>query len=195
MNQTLENPVQKLWQDQPVEGIKMSVEAIHLRAGKFERRITGRNLRESVASVVLIIAFGYFFVTAPNPLLRITWGLFIAGMIWLTVQLWRKGTPRTMPENLAAATSISFFRSELERQRDLLKNVWPWYLSPLVPGYIALNFAWVLAPSRPASWTTILLFDLCFVAIFFGVWKFNQRAARCLQRSIDELSAAENAQR
>ena len=75
MNQTLENPAQKLWQDQPVEGMKMSVEAVRLRAGKFERRIARRNLRESVASAVVIIAFGYFFVTAPNTLLRITWSI------------------------------------------------------------------------------------------------------------------------
>ena len=192
MNQTLENPAQKLWQDQPVEGMKMSVEAVRLRAGKFERRIARRNLRESVASAVVIIAFGYFFVTAPNILLRITWGLFIAGMIWLTVQLRRKGSPRTMPEDLGAATSVSFFRSELERQRDLLKNVWPSHLGPLVPGYVALNLAWVFAPPRPTSWMTILVLDLFFVAIFFGVWKLNQRAARCLQRSIDEVSATGN---
>ncbi len=192
MNQTLENPAQKLWQDQPVEGMKMSVEAVRLRAGKFERRIARRNLRESVASAVVIIAFGYFFVTAPNILLRITWGLFIAGMIWLTVQLRRKGSPRTMPEDLGAATSVSFFRSELERQRDLLKNVWPSHLGPLVPGYVALNLAWAFAPPRPTSWMTILVLDLFFVAIFFGVWKLNQRAARCLQRSIDEVSATGN---
>jgi hypothetical protein len=194
MNQSLENPAQKLWQDQPVEGMKMSVEAVRLRAGKFERRIARRNLRESVASAVVVIAFGYFFVTAPNPMLRITWGLFIAGMIWLTVQLRRKGTPRTMPEDIGAAPSVSFFRSELERQQDLLKNVWPWHLGPLVPGYIALNLAWVLAPARPTSWMTILVLDLCFIAIFFGVWKWNQRAARCLQRSIDEVSSVESKQ-
>jgi hypothetical protein len=191
MNQTLENPAQKLWQDQPVEGIKMSVEAVRLRAGKFERRIARRNLRESVASVVVIIAFGYFFVTAQNTPLRITWGLFIAGMIWLTVQLRRKGTPRTMPEDIGSATCVSFFRSELERQRDLLKNIWPWHLGPLVPGYIALNFAWAFAPPRPTTWMTMLAFDLCFAAVFYGVWRLNQRAARCLQRSIDEISSVE----
>ncbi len=192
MNQTLENPAQKLWQDQPVEGMKMSVEAVRLRAGKFERRIARRNLRESVASGVVIIAFGYFFVTAPNPMLRITWGLFMAGMIWLTVQLRRKGSPRTMPGDLGAATSISFFRSELERQRDLLKNIWPWHLGPLVPGYIALNIAWAFAPPHPTSWWVMLAFDLFFAAVFYGVWKLNQRAARCLQRSIDEVSATGN---
>jgi len=27
------------------------------------------------------------------------------------------------------------------------------------------------------------------VLLFIGVWKMNQRAAKCLQRSIDELNA------
>ncbi len=192
MNQALENPAQKLWQDQPVEGMNMSVESVRLRAGKFERRIARRNLRESVASVFAIAAFGYFFFTASNTPFRVTWGLCIAGMIWQLVQLRRKSSPRTMPEDLGTATSVSFFRSELERQRDLLKNVWPSHLGPLVPGYVALNLAWVFAPPRPTSWMTILVLDLFFVAIFFGVWKLNQRAARCLQRSIDEVSATGN---
>ncbi|HEY1678003.1 MAG TPA: hypothetical protein VGG04_09875 [Candidatus Sulfotelmatobacter sp.] len=195
MNQTLENPAQQIWQTQPVEGTKMSAEAIRLRAGKFERRIMRRNLRELIASVIVTIAFGYFCIAAPNALWRTTWGLFIAGTVWVMFQLRRKGTPRTMPEDIGAATSVGFFRSELERQRDLVKNVWPWYLAPLVPGYIALNLAWVLAPLRPTPWTTILALDLFFAAIFLGVWKLNQRAARCLQRSIDELARAESEQR
>src|SRR5262249_33306708 len=146
----------------------------------------------SIASVGVIFFLGYFLATAPNNLLRFTWGLFIAGMIWVMVQLRRKGSPKTMPADIGASTCVSFFRSELERQRDMVKNVWPWYLAPLVPGYIALNFAWVLAPLRPIGWKTILVLDLFFIAVFYGIWKLNQRAARCLQRSIDELSAAEN---
>ncbi|MGH9494831.1 MAG: hypothetical protein ACRD3B_07535 [Candidatus Sulfotelmatobacter sp.] len=191
MNPTLENPAQQIWQSQPVEGVKMSAEAIRLRAGKFERRIVRRNLRELVASAFVIVVFGYFFLAAADMPLRITWGLFIAGMIWLTVQLRRKGTPRAMPENISTASGVSFFRSELERQRDLLKNVWPWHLGPLVPGYVALNIAWILGTPRPVSWKLILALDLCFLGIFWGVSKMNQRAAGCLQRSIDELSAAE----
>lgn len=166
----------------------MSADAIRLRATKFERRISRRNLRESVASIFVIVFFGYFFATTPSILLRITWALFIAGMIWVVIALRVKGTPRTMPAAMGSSSSLEFFRSELERQRDLLKNVFPWYLAPLIPGYLALNIAYAYLFRRPSLWAALGVLDLIFVAVFVGVWWMNQRAARCLQRSIDELN-------
>jgi len=181
------NQAQQVWQSQPVEGIRMSADAIRLRAGKFERKIRRRNLRESIASLLVIVGFSYFFATSPEILLRITWGLFIAGMIWVLVALQTKANPKSMPATAIGASScLDFFRSELEHQRDALKNVWTWYLAPLVPGYIALNVAWF--HNFPHSrWVGFVVLDVVFVAIFVGVWKMNQHAARCLQRTIDDL--------
>jgi hypothetical protein len=190
MNDSLNNQAQQIWQSQPVEGTQMSTDVIRQRAVRFERKISRRNLRESIAGLFAIAGFSYFFVTTPGILLRVTWALFIAGMIWVIIQLRRKGTPKTMPAMMGSSTSVDFFRSELERQRDVVKNVWPWYLAPLVPGYIALNVAYVFAFPR-ARWAGFAVLDVIFVAIFVGVWKMNHRAARCLQRTIDELSTAE----
>ena len=190
MKEILDNP-QQIWQSQPVEGTKMSVQAIRLRAGKFERKIARRNLRESIIAVVVIGFFGYFLATTPEILLRITWGLFIVGMIWITINLHRKGTPRTMPADMGGSSCLEFFRSELERQRDLIQNVWPWHLAPLVPGYLALNVAYIFGSHRLVLWTGLAVLNALFVASFVGVWKLNQRAARCLQRSIDDLNRAD----
>ena len=165
----------------------MSADAIRLRAGKFERKIARRNLRETIAGVIVIVAFSYFLVMSNTILDRLTWGLFIAGMIWVIAVLHLKGAPETLPSDVGNAPCVDFFRSELERQRDLVKNVFPWYLAPLVPGYLALNAAWVFATPRVVSWTKLTLLDAFFAAVFVGVWLMNQRAARCLQRSIDRL--------
>ena len=144
MNNHPNNPVQEIWQSQPVEGMKVSADVIRLRATKFERKISRRNLRETITSLVVIAFFGYFFATSPGVSLRITWALFIAGMIWIIIALRVKGTPKTMPAAMGNSSSVDFFRSELERQRDLLKNVFPWYLAPLIPGYVALNVEYAL---------------------------------------------------
>ena len=181
------NSIEQIWQSQPVEGTKMSVEAIRLRATRFERRISRRNVRETIASLLVIVFFGYFFATTPAVLLRITWGLFIAGMVWIVIALRVKGSPKSMPAAMGNSSCLEFFRSELERQRDLLKNVFPWYLAPLIPGYLALNVAYGYTFHRPRVWAGLALLDLIFIAVFVGVWWMNQRAARCLQRSIDEL--------
>ena len=192
MNEILEREAQQIWQSQPVEGTKMSVEAIRLRAGKFERKISRRNLRESFASVIVMVFFSYNLITSHEILFQITWGLFIAGMIWVVLVLNLKGNPKTLPAVMGSSSSLEFFRSELERQRDLIKNVWTWYLAPLVPGYVALNLAWAFGLPHHIGWIKMLLLDAFFVAIFVGVWTLNQYGARCLQRSIDSLPPAEH---
>jgi len=111
-------------------------------------------------------------------------------MIWMVVQLYRKGSPTAMPSDIGSATCLEFFRSELVRQRDLLRNVWTWYLIPMVPGYLALNVATALQFTRPYRWATLGLIDLLFAAAFIGAWKLNAYGARCLQRSIDDLDSA-----
>jgi hypothetical protein len=187
----VQNPVQKIWQDQPVEGIKMSAEEIRKRAGKFERKIRWRNRRESVGCLLVSGLFAYFLFDTHELLFRISYGLFIAAMIWIAIQLYRKGSIKSLPADLEASSSLQFFRRELERQRDAVRNVWPWYLAPLVPGYVMLTIAYVVSFPRPVRLIGVGAFDLFMVLLFIGIWKMNLRAARCLQRSIDELNAGQ----
>jgi hypothetical protein len=194
MNELPNNQAQQLWQSQPVEGIKMSAEAIRHRAGKFESRILRRNALEYGGSLLAVIGFAYFFAKADDVLFRLTWALFIAGMLWVVVQLHRKGSPRSMPAVMVASTCLDFFRAELERQRDVVSNIWPWYLAPLVPGFVVYTVAYARAFPRPASWAGLALIDAIVAVLFLGVWKMNARAGRCLQRMIDDLYAAENPQ-
>ena len=186
-----ENQAQQIWQSQPLEGIQMSAEVIRKRARKFERRILWRNGREYVSSLVAAALFSYFFVTTHNVLFRIAYALFIAGLGWVVIQLHRKGSPRSVSA-MGASTCLQFFRAELERQRDVVKNIWLWYLAPLVPGVVVLTVAYALATPFPTSLAGAALLGAVFAVIFLLVWKMNMRAASCLQRTIDELNAAEN---
>lgn len=192
MSEILENPAQKLWQNQPVEGIKMSPQAIRLRADKFERKIVRRNVREYVSSLVASAVFVYFFATTQAILFRFAYALFIAGLGWVVFQLYRKGSARSLPADMGALNSLQFFRAELERQRDVVKNIWTWYLLPLVPGFIVLTAGSVTAHPYPYGLYTAAIMDAFVAVVFFVVWRINMRAARCLQRTIDELYAAEN---
>jgi uncharacterized membrane protein YjjB (DUF3815 family) len=191
MNNLLNNP-QQIWQSQPVEGIKMSTEALRQRSGKFENKILWRNVREYVLSLIAAVGFGYFFAKTHEALFRIAYALFIAGLGWVVFQLHRKGSARSMPAALGTSTCLQCFRAELERQRDVVKNVWPWYLAPLVPGFVILTAAYMQALPFPASLAAAAWLDGIVAVLFFLVWKMNVRAARCLQRTIDELYAAEN---
>ena len=191
MNNLPNNP-QQIWQCQPVEGIKMSAEALRQRSEKFERMFRWRNVREYVASLLAAMGFGYFFVTTHAVLFRIAYVLFIAGLGWVVFQLHRKGSARSMPAAMGTSTCLQFFRAELERQRDVVKNVWPWYLAPLVPGFVILTAAYMRALPFPAGLASAVWLDGVVALLFFVVWKMNRRAARRLQRVIDELYAVEN---
>lgn len=191
MNEPLDNSVQNLWQSQPVEVTKMSAEVIRKRANKFERRIWWRNGREYIGSAIGIALFGSFLMKTHDLLFRIAYALFIAGMMWIVVQLRRKAAARSIPMEADTLTSLRLYRAELERQRDVVNNVWPWYLAPLVPGFAVYTVAYAIAFPRPISWAGLVLLDVIIAALFFGVWKMNLRAARCLQRMIDNLNGAQ----
>jgi len=184
-------PLQNLWQSQPVESIHMSIEEIRKRAGKFERKITRRNIREYVSSLIAATLFGWFFVRTHDVFLRIAYVLFIAGLAWVVVQLRRKASSKTLPLAMEAAASLQYFRAELERQRDAVQNVWSWYLAPLVPGFIVMTLGYWHSMPYPKGLIASAIVDVCVAALFYGIWRLNLRAARCLQRKIDELYAAE----
>ena len=191
MTNELRNPAQRLWQDQPVEGITMSVETIRKRAAKFERKILWRNVREYVAALIAAALLGYFLVTAKDVFARVTFGLLIAGLLWMVVQLHRKGSVMTMPAGLGTLTSLEFYRTQLERQREAVDTVWSWYLAPLIPGFLVYTVWSAIRSPHPATWVGLAVMDVVIAGVFYVIWKMNARAARCLQRMIDELKAAE----
>jgi len=189
MTETLGNSVQTLWQSQPVEVTKMSVEELRRRAGKFERKIRWRNTREYVASLVAAGLMGYFYVTANDVASKVTFALFIAAMLWIVIALHRMGSAKRTPLDTDTLTTQQFYRAELERQLAVVKNVLWWYLAPMIPGMIGCTVAYLLKHHHRWAWGGLVLMDGLFVAVFYGVWKLNTLAARCLERMINDLDA------
>ena len=189
MTDLQKNSVQELWQSQPVEVTKMSVEEIRRRAGKFERKIRWRNIREYVASLIAAALMGYFYITADDVASRVTFALFIVAMLWIVIALHRMGSARRTPVDVDTLTTQQFYRAELERQLAVVKNVWWWYLAPMVPGMVGCTIAYLMKTHHHGTWAGLAFMDGLFVATFYGVWKLNIRAARCLERMIKDLDA------
>ena len=170
----------------------MSVEQIHAVAGTFQRKIQGRNLREYITALFLVIFFSYEFWRADDMLVRIGFGLLIAGISYLIWHMLSTGSARSLPENAGRSSFIEFQRGELARQRDLLTSVWRWYLGPLVPGMAMLLVAFYHAnPGRAKHPALIVVPEaVFFAAVCIAIAKLNGNAARKLQRQIDELDKA-----
>lgn len=192
-NESSKNRMQDIWQCQPVEGIKMSVEEIRSRAGKFENKVVWRNVREYVAGAIVAVFCGLSFASTHDLLTRSAFAALIAGTGYVMYQLHRKGRARNMPGELGNGSSLQFYRGELERQRDLISNVWPWYLAPVIPGLILLAIASAVHNPQPRHIAEVVFGYGLIAAFFVFVWKLNARAARRLQRMIDDLPASEQA--
>jgi hypothetical protein len=194
-NESSSSDVRDLWQSQPTEPPRISLEDFRGKMRKFERKIFWRNLREYAAGAFVVVCFGFYEWKFPALLLRIGSGLVIAGTIYVMFQLHRRASFRSAPADLGLSPCIEFHRQALERQRDALRGIWSWYLLPFVPG-LAVFFTgtavsqWTFHPVGMGS----LLKGYGIVvglsaAVFFAVWKLNQRAADKLQAQIDEMIA------
>jgi hypothetical protein len=93
-----------------------------------------------------------------------------------------------MPADLGVRDCLQFHRAELERQRDLLRSVWYWYLLPFVPGAAVILIA--RAIERPDRRVLALVVGVAFVVGFVLVGKLNETGARRIQRAIDRLDAS-----
>jgi hypothetical protein len=192
MNDSPNLSVKELWQHQPVEGIPMSLEKIRKRAGKFEKKILWRNVREYAGGVIAAALLASSFVKSHDVLFRVAFASLIAGLVYMAYQLHRRASARSMPADLGAANSLQFHRAELERQQEFISHIWKWYLGPIVPGLVIFTLASAISEPSPRSLGKLALVDAVMASSMILVWRLNVRAARCLQRSIDELYAAES---
>lgn len=190
MSETPNLLVQEIWQSQPTEGIKMPLDEIRRRAVKFEKRMIWLNAREYIAGAMGIVGMGYFLSHTHDLLLRIGFGLIIAGLAYALFHLYRQGRPGTASEQVGAQCA-EFFLEELERTRKLVSNVTWWYLAPLVPGLLLLAIASARIHHQPMALLRLAISNLFIAGAFIFVIRLNARAARCLQKQIDELRAVE----
>jgi hypothetical protein len=180
--------VMELWQNQKTEGVRMSVEQVRSEAGRFERRIRSRNLREYLAALFVILSFGYMFTRMTDVLLRVGFGLEIVGASYVIWHLLTKGSPGAMAGNAGRSSWIEFRRAELVRQRDLLGSIWRWYLGPLAPGLVVQMVAQGrINPSYAQHPGLLVATGVVMAAMFVGIGRLNARGAEKLQRQIDEL--------
>jgi hypothetical protein len=175
-----------LWQKQEVDEMKISITELRAKAAKFQNRIRRRNLREQVACLFVIIAFGWQFFMSPAIVPRISFGLIVAGAIYVAWHLRAKGTPNGFPTDIGSVNCLNFYRRELEKQRDLLQDIWKWYLGPLIPG-MALIVIWGILNAPPERRWFRFAYAVFCVAFFWGTARRNQRGARRLNRQLEDL--------
>lgn len=178
----MSDDLQNLWQHQHTEIFSIALEQVRARARKFQRTVRFRNLREYLAAVVVTVVFTAQAIHFADPLRRIGAILVVAGAVYIAWHLHRWGSSKEVPANY-----LEFHRRELERQRDLLSNIWRWYLGPMIPGLFLITLAGLLDKRGAAHTAFVIVFTVLCALFFYGVGWWNRYGARRLQRQIDEL--------
>ena len=192
MNDPASNDAKSIWQNQETEGTTVTLDDIRKRAARFQKRIRNRNLREYIASVVVIAAFAFVAWQTPGWMIKSGSALIVAATIFVAWQLHRRGRAQAVPDGATAGGLLAFHREELVRQRDAVRSVWLWYLLPFQPGMALLmlgRYFQVHVPGRTlATDHLIIVFSSIVIALVFVIiMLLNLWGAARLQNRIHEL--------
>ena len=188
-NESPMNDPRNIWQNQPKEPFKMSVDEMRLKAHRFQMKA-----RLAVASAIttglsVCVFFAWSCIRAHEVLPRMGFGLLSLWGIYVAYQAYKWIWPRSLPPDAAISTSLEFYRTELERRRDYSRHVWR--RSGLTFCFLGLAMAVVpeliksIGNPRllPNSVPFFGLLIIWFVLFFRG----KKRSQHKLQQEIDEL--------
>lgn len=177
--------IRRLWDSQADDLPDLLLDTVQTRSRLLERRVHRRNIGEYAAALVVFAFVLRRIWTAPNGVLAAGGAVLLAGIAYVTYRIHSFSSARTMPSDLATRSCVEFHRAELERQQDLLQNIWTWYLLPFWPGMGLILIGATM--ERPDRWPFALGAAVLAVLMAFQLAWMNKRSARTLQEMIDRL--------
>jgi hypothetical protein len=176
-----------LWQSQPEEGVAMSLDEIRKRVRKFETQIRRRNTREYLAATVAAVVLGAVVWFLPGPLERLGAALMLLGLGYVVVRLRAVGASRDLPVEASASACLHFYRQEVARQRDLLREAASWHIAAFLPGVILLFIGTSMKVPDRIGIAILIASATLAAAVLAVVSALNAREANRLQRELEGL--------
>jgi len=174
--------VHRVWQQQPREENRMSVNDVRAKAERLEQRVRGWKITGGLLIAVVIGAEAWQIWT-PNPLLERTGDLLtIAALIYMAYWFRRYAPIEARPGVLGRTASVDFYRARLERHRDLANHPWR-YLAVFIPGVALSLFGRVGERTVEQNAAIAVIGVLLFVTVAWVI----RRTGRQMQGELDEL--------
>jgi hypothetical protein len=191
------NDPKKIWQDQPTEAIKMSLDEIRRKAHKLHTKARLAALAWIVMGLALCVLFASSSAKAHALVERIGWGVLSLWGLYGAYQGYKWIWPGTLATDATLSTSLAFYRSELERRHDYARHIWRRSGLTLCFGGLALVIipALIEAFGTPRLLVNAVPFFVLLVIWFVAFFSIRKRQQRNLQREIDELKALEGENR
>jgi len=177
-----------IWRDQPEEEVVVNVSQIVNRRAEELSASTRWEVLMSIGAAVLFVAvMAWRLPPVNNRLIEVGFG---AVALWVAISLFRfrrwAGRHRARPDAVAS-TGLEYYRRELERRRDHLRNAWVWH-GPL----LLASFMLIAVVAGHAYWGVERLWSVLPLIILLLLWTVfglvrRLRLAKALQAEIDDL--------
>jgi hypothetical protein len=177
-----------LWRGQPEEKLAVNLEHIVNRRTQELYSSTRSEILTSIGAALLFIGvMAWRFAPNYGPFQEVGFAAVIAWVV-ISVFLFRRRIWREHSRpDAVVVTGLEYYRKELERRRDHLRNAWVWH------GPLLLAFTILIAGLRGKAFSgfqplrNVLPLIILLVAwTGFGLW-CRLRQAKELQREIDEI--------
>jgi hypothetical protein len=179
---------QELWQLQALEA--PCVSAAYMRHLASDLALRTRIRRDSSYAIgvlgVLYLAWYSWRHLQHRPVMVAGLTLTMLALIYMAFRRRRLAFAAQVPEDAGALDSWSFYRLELERQRDALRGHWRSWIPPVAPGLLTVLAAFILELD-PIPWALVAVETILIISgLSLGV-ALEEWSARRLQREIEAL--------
>lgn len=177
--------IKDIWQNQSAQA-RLAVDAelvlkeVQHNERQFATTIFWRDVREVGTSLVLIPVW---LVLGIKQSLPWTWYLMIPTLLWIAVFMLidrRRHRPKPSENSETLLACVERSLSEVEHQIRLLRNVFWWYLLPMILPMFAF-FAQVSWDKFMSGWGAVFAFTFfcgCVSSVFAFVYRLNLTAVR-----------------
>jgi hypothetical protein len=118
------NDPRTVWQNQPKEPFKMSIEELRSKAERRQKKARLEVILSIAIGFILCVIFAWTFVKVHEMVPRLGWAVLSLWSIYFAYQAYRWIWPGRLAPNATVSTSLEFYRHELENQRDHARHVW-----------------------------------------------------------------------
>jgi hypothetical protein len=183
-----------VWQNQPMEIPRMTMEEIHREKA---RQLRAKTRRDAIVVPLALIGFAVaMFVMARGTIPRLGCVLAIIWIFLVRLPAVRRAWSRTSPGDAATLSGIEFYRTELRYQLARLRQPWLTTVGPVLLATAAI----VMAPIMAVIHKPALAVNMAPFLVLMGVWVFAvfaiiRQQVRQIRLELAELDALERWQR
>ena len=177
-----------LWQNQPTEGVSMSVDAVRRKSQQLQnnaRRRIAAFYAMGAANAGIPLVLMWFL-----PELRLGLGYLVLTAVFLVSYVRRRSGFRTVSPSMTPAEGLAFYRDLLARERDFRRDSTRWFTIGPALNIIVLSLAYIASPlfhGTTAELAVIGMILATHVVVLARIGPRLRNEARNFQTEIDAL--------